>query len=202
MEALNCEQAGQWISLKIDGEPLPGRAGTVLDEHLTACAACRSFLAQESRRSAQLGAALAGEDNSAVLASSILEQLRRAGNESPSVEPFLWRPVAFRAAAAALVLVAAVFAGRLFLPAPPSGPAVTAPDIPLTYVVEEQVDDVHVVPDADGSPVRQDVERVRRFTFPAGTNGDPRLSAPGDGRGMGLERFKTRAVRLVSWPIR
>jgi hypothetical protein len=151
--------------------------------------------------------------------SSILDELQkvpgdisRDGSHDASCErsgaPVFWRPYAW--SAAALVLGAALLAGVFFAsrpgPDPAPGAAPSPPsDLSLTLTLEEEAADVQFVPGEDGSPMRQETERVRRFTFPVHGKGGPGNAGQTEqeeGRGMGVERVNTRAVRLVNWPVR
>jgi hypothetical protein len=210
MKILRCDECEVWISIKLDRQPLPGGVGSVeiFEAHLAACAPCRRLLAEEAMRSAFLREELCGaRDPLTPLAAAILEESSRPNGaqivpiERAAARPSSWRVPAALAAVAAVLVVAAGLLGWQFWWQENSDLR-GADASQLRLIFEETLEDSHVVPGAGGAPMREDVERVRRYFLPlparnGGTRGIPETEA-----GMGLEKVKTRNVRLVNWPMR
>ncbi len=262
-----CDQAEQWISMRLDGEALGGAEDVSLDGHLAVCGACRENLEVQKARSALLRASLGGTLGSAPgnslggtldgtldgsvdgfrgqrwgaagrsvdLAAAILREIGRepaGGAVVPGRRPGFFP---LKAAAAAAALLCGVSAGLFFagrsppggsppdglppesgeggVPVSGAGLAVDSevqPDFSVTFVIEETVDGAQVMPGDDGNPIRQEVERERRFTFPVPGSGQERVGERvgegagkrNQGGGVGWERVKTRNIRLVNWPYR
>jgi anti-sigma factor RsiW len=108
---VNCEQATQFISAKLDGE-LPEAEQVALDAHLAGCAACRATEQALAGQDALLGAGF-GERRAAAsaLAERVIEQLHAAplSVTSPSHRRTWWanwgRPLLAAAAGFALALL-------------------------------------------------------------------------------------------------
>ena len=134
MQNLICDQAEQWISMRLDGEALGGAADVSLDGHLAVCGACRDNLEAEKARSALLRASLGGTLGAAPgnTVDGSRDRLRGAASRSEDLAAAILREIGpepaggavvpgqrpgffpLKAAAAAAALLCGVSAGLFF----------------------------------------------------------------------------------------
>ncbi len=58
---MKCSEADRWISLLVDGEPLPAGSAHSVHEHVSECSSCRELLRLEKSRASLLSGALGAE---------------------------------------------------------------------------------------------------------------------------------------------
>ncbi|MBI4602065.1 MAG: zf-HC2 domain-containing protein [Planctomycetes bacterium] len=209
---MKCDEAELWIAVRVDGEVVPGPVSQRLDGHLEACPACRALVEAESRRAGLLGEALATDASEGPrLAAAVV----RAAAEALPMNRAEYRrlrvvPAPLRAAALAACVALGV-AGFWIFSTPESAPLPRrdvagdeAPPGPWTFLVEETQEEEGLVPGPDGSPLRRQVERVRRISVPVvapvrddSSGAGSRPPAPS---AVGVEEVKTRYIHLTSWP--
>ena len=222
---LPCAEAQLWLSLKIDGEELPGDVGSRLEAHLACCRPCELWLHEETERWSRLRAYLeAGLDGQRELEEAIFRQAKRAGWDGKTLSfprhgfrsrITSWRNSLVVIAAAALALTIAGMGGLDWLSPPRDRVATqsvegTISPASLGHLIaprdgESDVDpgdagrmtgDFQVVPDADGRPVGVQFNRsMYRFRIHPQESDSPR-----NGLYLDLERIEPTAVRLTSWP--
>lgn len=207
--SFKCSQAEQWVSVKVDGELLPGSVSGSLEEHLKACPSCQRALAEETKRSQLLGAALQESGTLRFLSAAILEAAARAesgeitergpavGRDAVAVGRDRWARWWLAGSAAAAVLILGGF--LIFRDLVPMGGSSIDRASPFKVFLEQDTLQTDVVPADDGSPWRREVLKKRRTLLddlsPPGLRGAPPPK-------LDMEQQDTRYLRLASYPYR
>jgi hypothetical protein len=113
---VNCDRAQAAISERMDGERLPGRVTTAVDEHLEGCARCRTFAARSS--SVRTAVRIRPAERIPDLVEPIMAEVART---SPAGGPFRRRRTArgtWIIAPTAAALVVGLVAGSLIVGGP------------------------------------------------------------------------------------
>jgi len=200
---LECDQAELFISLNVDGEPLPKGGESRLQAHLASCPSCRRILITERNQSETLRAAIRCETIPSTLSptgTTTLEQfaadLAREAQTKPSRGVYVfgggrtaWTLVA---AAAALVLGFGLWLLSDSGPGNPNGQTRQpwAPEI----VFQEEANDLDRVPTSDGSPWGVETRRWREFILRPDRNREAHK-----GGLLEVERIEKHPVKLIRW---
>ena len=163
---MHCKKAELWISIRIDGEPIPERDAEALEAHLAGCAACTRILREEEIRARALEAHL-GAGDTQLLSRAVMARVR-ASEAHAGPEPRLPMSLARRApygwvaaaVAALLALGALVFFGLGFVSDRP-GSEVAGMQARLIFERDELRREI--MPSLDGLPLEKQVFQRRQI---------------------------------------
>ncbi len=207
---MHCDEAGKWISARVDGVELPAAVAGALDEHLSACEGCSRLFSLQKRDAALLSSALRVDGGfHSELSRSISRQaeLAAAPGSAPGSAPGARRaaflgPRLRRGIAAAFLLAAGTWflAGRL---APP-GPEGSASDgsCPVSILLEEESHSVAPFPGGPNGDVGLDTRKVHRVILDSPGRPHPRVKAgsgPGGNVWMEEVRVDSKLIQPVGW---
>ncbi len=190
-----CSEVQLWMSIKIDGEEVPGETGVRLEEHLTGCQPCERWLQEETERASHLRTYLQGDPAARQdFEEVLLDAAREAGWDGRrlrfrrrGIGRFFgsghapWNNSLILVAAAALLLAVAGLGRTGWLFPPEEEVTSTATEGTLSPSIlpffTEGIDDQvvsRVVPDSEGRPVevRFSRSRYRYQVLPVGDQGD------------------------------
>ncbi len=197
---MRCAEVEYWISLRLDGEPLPPQKMGGLDDHLMNCPACRTFFNEESARSGVLKKALgASSKDPAGVTNGILRAAEYAGIPTSlegrrGARRFSLLP-GWALAAAALVLA---MAGLLLLigSREPKGQMALEPDPFFFSILEERTRKADMVTTEEGKPLRRGTSKQNwTIRYPIKTKNVNEVI-------LELEKVDTRYVQPVGWDYR
>lgn len=186
---MRCKEAERWISVRVDGEPIPASKAEGLERHLEECANCREVLADERRQADAIDSALKADlPTDEVFGDAVVEEaLGRPA--APTVARRLLPRAALGMAAG--ILIALGLRLTVFVPERPPSPTVgSGPHLPLVLV---QSVDQETVTSGEGQPYERGVMKERgTIIFPARNPWDPEVK-------LDFWNEKTDYLKPVNW---